>query len=501
MITINGKNTTCADIVNVVKGEKVVLSSEATKKIAKTRLALEKEVARGRVMYGITTGFGKFKDKVISPPEVKELQRNLILSHSVGVGKPFETRIVRAMMFLMANYLAKGYSGVRPVVVQTLIEMLNKSVHPVVPEKGSVGSSGDLAPSAHLILVLIGEGEAEYQGKVMSGKETMKKAKIRSLELEAKEGLALINNTVAMTANAVLALNDAKKLADLADISGALSAEALRATPNAFDQDVHNIKPHPGQLLVAKRLRSLLKGSSMVDTSKVQDQYSLRCMPQIHGAIRGAIAYAEGVVITEIDSVTDNPLIFIDDKGTTKVVSGGNFHGESVAIAMDTLGLATCELGNISDRRIASIMDPANNNGLPAFLVEKGGLNSGMMILQYTTAALVSENKILAHPAVVDSIPTSANVEDLVSMGTISSRKAREILENIKNILAIELMVSCQAIDFRLKSGIKLGDKTGLAYSLIRRLVPFFSRDNIYYPYTKKLIEAINNDKFDKIIT
>lgn len=494
MHSINPKFITHKEVAKVIlDNEKLSLSAESKKLIQKTRDIIEKAVKNKEVIYGVTTGFGAFKTVVIDGNQVAELQRNLIVSHAVGVGNYFDTKIVRGIIFLISNYLSKGYSGVRPIVVETLIEMINKEVYPLVPEKGSVGSSGDLAPSAHVILVLLGEGEAEYQGKRMSGAEAMKKAGIKPIQLEAKEGLALINNTATMTSNAILAITNAKKMIDLADKAGALSAEALRATTKAFDADIHRIKPHQGQIEVAKHLRSLLKGSKIIDNSKTQDQYSLRCMPQIHGAVRECFRYAESVVNTELNSVTDNPLIF-EKNGKVKVISGGNFHGEPVAIAMDSLGLAVCELANIADRRVASILDPATNNGLPAFLVEKGGLNSGFMILQYTTAALVSENKILAHPASVDSVPTSANVEDLVSMGTIAARKANEILENVKQVLAIEIIVACQAIDFRKKAGLTLGKETEKIYKEIRKVVPYFGKDEVYYPYMKKVVDLIDKD-------
>lgn len=495
MHSISPKFITHHNVAKVIlEKDKLSLSGESKKLVQKTRDIIEKAVKNKEVIYGVTTGFGAFKTVVIDESQVAELQRNLIISHAVGVGEYFDIKVVRGIMFLIANYLSKGYSGVRPIVVETLIEMINKEVYPLVPEKGSVGSSGDLAPSAHVILVLLGEGEAEYKDKHMSGAEAMKKAGIKPIKLEAKEGLALINNTATMTSNAILAITNAQKMIDLADKAGALSAEALRATTKAFDADIHRIKPHLGQIEVAKQLRSLLKGSKMIDNSKTQDQYSLRCMPQIHGAIRECFRYAESVVNTELNSVTDNPLIF-EKKGKVKVISGGNFHGEPVAIAMDSLGLAVCELANISDRRIASILDPATNNGLPAFLVEKGGLNSGFMILQYTTAALVSENKILAHPASVDSVPTSANVEDLVSMGTIAARKANEILENVKQTLAIEIMVACQAIDFRKKDGFTLGKETEKLYKEVRKVVPYFSKDAVYYPYMKNVVDLIDQGK------
>lgn len=472
--------------------EKVYLSSHVINKLVKTRTAIEKAVLNKQVIYGVTTGFGAFKNQVIPSEDVEELQERLVFSHAVGVGQPFPESVTRGIMFIIANYLSKGYSGVRPIIVKTLVDMLNKGVHPIIPEQGSVGSSGDLAPSAHLVLVLIGKGKANFHGKQMDGLEALKQARIQPVKLEAKEGLALLNNTATMTANAVIALAEAEKLADIADIAGALSAEALKATTKAYEKDIQRVRPHKGQILVASRLRKLLKGSSMVDNSKIQDQYSLRCIPQVHGAVRDALAYARNVVNIEINSVTDNPLIFIDDNGSTKVISGGNFHGEPIAIAMDTLGIAVSELANISDRRIASILDPATNHGLPPFLAQNGGLNSGMMILQYTTASLVSENKVFSHPASVDSIPTSANVEDLVSMGTIAARKARIIVTNVKHVLAIELLIACQAIDFRLKQELKLGKGTASVYQKIRKSVPFFSQDALYYPYISSLTKLID---------
>lgn len=475
--------------------EKVSFAPSAKKHVLSARQAVETIIKNKEIVYGITTGFGAFKNKVISENQVKQLQENLILSHSVGVGDLFSEEIVRGIMFLIINYLSKGYSGIRPIIIETLIEMLNKGVHPVVPQKGSVGSSGDLAPSAHIILVLLGKGEAFYKRKRMDGIDAMKKAEIQPITLEAKEGLALTNNTATMSANAAFALSEAQQLLDVADISGALSAEALRATKKAFDPRIHKLKSHKGQILVAKRMLDLLKDSKMCDETKIQDQYSIRCIPQIHGAVRDATSYVTNVVNIELNSVTDNPLIFIEKNEKPIVISGGNFHGESIAIAMDTLGLAMCEIGNTADRRITSLLDPATNFGLPAFLAKDGGVNSGLMILQYTTASLVSENKILAHPASVDSIPTSANVEDLVSMGTIASRKARDIIANVKNVLAIELLVACQAIDFRLKEGYKLGNGTQKEYSKFREIVPFFDKDTMYYPYVEKLAEFIATEQ------
>jgi len=470
----------------------VSLSAKALGSINSARRAVDKAVQNHEVIYGITTGFGAFKNQVINEEQTGALQKNLILSHAVGVGRYLPTETVRGLMFLMVNYLSKGKSGIHPTTIKTLIEMLNKGVHPLVPEKGSVGSSGDLAPSAHMALVLIGKGEAEYKGKHMSGKLAMKKANITPVELSAKEGLALINNTSTMTSISSLLLYDVGWLMSLSDHIAALSLQALRGTDKAYDPRIHNAKPHDGQIDTAANLRTILKGGTLIDNTRIQEAYSFRCIPQIHGAIREALSYVKKVVTTEINSVTDNPLIFTDES-TTSVVSGGNFHGEPVAIAMDTMGIALSELANVSDRRIATLIDPANNNGLPAFLVEKGGLNSGFMILQYTTAALVSENKILAHPASVDSIPTSANIEDLVSMGTIASRKAREIFENAANVLTIELMTACQGVDMRIKNNnkLKVSPESKKIYDKVRQIVPYFAKDTVYYPYVKSLRELL----------
>lgn len=479
----------------ILHPEKIEIDNILLKKVRSNREELEKKIAMQQVMYGITTGFGAFKTQVIAPKDAKKLQENLILSHAVGVGKHFDEPIVRGIMIIMINYLLKGNSGVRPIVIETLQKMVRSKIVPAVPEKGSVGSSGDLAPSSHVILVLLGKGEAYYDGKLLSGAEAMKRAKIKPIELAEKEGLALINNTATMTSNATHALGLADAVVDASDIVACLSAEALRATPNAFDKRIHDLKPHPGQIAVAKSIREKLKGSTMVDKTKIQDQYSIRCIPQIHGAVRGALNYVQSVVDIEVNSVTDNPLIFSTNDGID-VISGGNFHGESVAIAMDTLGIAISEIGNISDRRSASILDGATNNGLPPFLADVGGINSGMMIIQYTTAALASENKVLAHPASVDSIPTSANVEDIVSMGTIASRKAREIIGNVENILTLEALIACQAIDFRLKDGFQLSPYNKKVYQSIRKIVPHFSTDTEYYPYFKPLKELLLSGKF-----
>jgi histidine ammonia-lyase len=491
MLTLNNQLLTFEDIYRVAaNGETVGLGAAARRAVQQSRTVVEQALADGQQLYGINTGFGALKHKTISNDDIHTLQQKLIMSHAVGVGKPLDKVVVRAMMCIIANYLSKGHSGVRPEVVETLLAMLNKDICPVVPEKGSVGSSGDLAPSAHIALVLIGQGEALYEGATMPGSEALQRAGIPPVRLEAKEGLALINNTACMAATGVVCMQLAARLAAVADMAGALSAEALRSGDQAFMAAIHELKPHPGQVQVAARLRRLLSGSTLINREGRQDQYSIRCIPQIHGGIREAMAYVERVLNTEINSVTDNPLV-VEDGGTWRVVSGGNFHGEAIALAMDTLGIALSEFANTADRRIASLLDPANNNGLPAFLIENEGLNSGLMILQYTSAALASENKVLAHPSSVDSIPTSANVEDLVSMGNFSARKAREIAWNVANVLAIELITAAQGVELRRAEGAHPGKGTTLVMKEVRSVVPFFSEDSVYYPYMKELTNYI----------
>ncbi len=497
---IDGSPISVEDVVSVARdGDAVVLSPKVRAKIKRSRSIIDKAVANKEIIYGITTGFGAFKNTVIDKSQTNKLQENLILSHATGVGDPLPTEVVRGIMFLIVNYLSKGYSGAALETIETFVKMLNRGVHPIVPEKGSVGSSGDLAPSAHVTLVLIGKGEAEFKGKRMTGKKAMIKAGIKPVVLSSKEGLAIINNTSTMSAIASLAVCDAGKIIEIADLCTAFSLQALMGTTKAYDKRIHQIKPHDGQVRTAENLRALLEGSKLVDETRIQEAYSFRCAPQIHGAIREALSYVRKVVTTEINSVTDNPLIFDGEKPV--VISGGNFHGEALAIAMDTLGIALSEIANIADRRIATLLDPSTNNGLPAFLVIKGGLNSGLMIPQYTTAALVSENKVLAHPASVDSIPTSANIEDLVSMGTIAARKAKEILSNVRSVLSIEIMTACQAIDIRmnLDKSKALSPRTKLAFAFIRKIVPFFKKDTIYYPYINKidnLLEKIHKLAF-----
>jgi len=471
-IVIDGNNLTIDDVLLVARaGASVVLSPGAKRRMQSSRVWVENAVRNEEIIYGITTGFGAFQNVSIAPDKLRDLQRNLILSHCAGIGEPFGEEVVRAMMLLRANALAKGFSGIRISTVERLLAMLNKGVHPVVPSQGSVGASGDLAPLSHMAAVLIGEGEAYYNGRKMSGGRAMKAAGITPVVLEAKEGIALNNGTQAMTALGVLALVDAEQLADVADIVAAMTLEAVKGKSAPFATQVHITRPHAGQLVSARNIRSVIRGSKLLDRvdedtrEKVQDSYSLRCAPQVHGASRDATVYVRRVIETEINSATDNPLIFADEG---RSYSAGNFHGQPLALALDFLGLAVAELGNISERRTAKLMDKHHSFGLPPFLVTDGGVRSGLMIAQYTAAALVSENKVLIHPASGDSIPTSANQEDHVSMGTIAARQTREIVSNVQRILAIEAICAAQGVECRNEQP---GRGTARALGKIRRIV------------------------------
>ena len=478
-VILDGQNLTIEDVINVARfGYKVELGEDAKKKVLRARKTVDDFVAEEAVIYGITTGFGKFENIHISQEDTKDLQRNLIISHSCGVGEPFDFETVRAIMLLRANALSIGNSGIRLETLNTLIEMINKDIHPYIPEKGSLGASGDLAPLSHMVLVLIGMGEAIHEGKRISGKEAMEKAGITPVELTSKEGLALINGTQVMTAVGCLTAYDALQLCKLSDISAALSMEALNAVVDAFDLRIHRVRPHKGQVATASNLLTLLKDSGLTSRQgqlRNQDAYALRCVPQIHGASKDAIDFVLDKVNIEINSVTDNPIILPEDN---LAISGGNFHGQPMALPFDFLGIALAEIANSSERRIERLVNPALND-LPAFLTSKGGLHSGFMIAQYAAAALVSENKILAHPASVDSIPSSANQEDHVSMGTIAARKAKEILKNAQNVIAIELLAGAQGVDFKDPS--KLGVGTRIAYDLVRNLVPHLDDDREMY--------------------
>ncbi len=475
-VQIDGESLTIENLVAVARhGETVALSPSARDRMVKSREVVESALRDGRIVYGVNTGFGDLAHIPIDRQDVARLQVNLLRSHSAGVGDPFPAEVVRGMMLLRANALAKGYSGVRVVLVETLLQMLNKGVIPVVPQQGSVGSSGDLAPLSHMALVLIGEGSAQYQGEVLEGSKAMSKARITTPALEAKEGVALINGTQPMSAVGVLAVNDSMELMRNACIAASMSLEALRGTRVAYDERIQSVRPHRGQIDVARAMRSILLDSeinrSHANCGKVQDAYSLRCVPQVLGASLDTIRYVRGVMETEINSATDNPLVFPEDG---RVISGGNFHGQPIALAMDFLGIALSEIASISERRINRLVDP-KLSGLPAFLTTKSGLDSGLMIAQYTAAALVSENKILSHPASVDSIPTSAEQEDHVSMGTIAARKARQILGNVKNVMAIEYMCSAQGID--LLAPLKPSEPIERAMRVIRRVVPRLEDD------------------------
>ncbi|WP_129676400.1 histidine ammonia-lyase [Candidatus Chloroploca sp. Khr17] len=496
---INGEALTIAQVLNVAYGQPgaplVALSPAATTKVARAAWAVEQLLERGEIAYGITTGFGAFKDRLIPPDQVVQLQHNIVMSHAVGVGPLLDLPTVRAMMLIRANTLARGHSGIRPATLELLLAMLNAGVHPLIPSKGSLGASGDLAPLAHMALPLIGLGEAEYRGERLPGAEALRRAGLAPCQLAAKEGLALTNGTTGMCALGALETHRAEVLSQTADIAGCLSLEALNGTVLAFDERIHALRPFPRQQECAAYLRALLAGSELTrghDPRNVQDAYTLRCIPQVHGAVRDAIAYARWVFAIELNAVTDNPLIFLDDEDQTiAVLSGGNFHGEPLAIALDYLGLAVTELGNIAERRIMRLTDEASNTQtLPAFLTSEGGLNSGFMLVQYTAAALATENKILAHPASVDTIPSSANVEDHVSMGMTAGLKTRTILDNVAQILAIELLAAAQGLDFRRQivgPQARLGRGTAAAYELIRQHVPFIERDTVMYPH----IEAV----------
>ncbi|MCL5116302.1 MAG: histidine ammonia-lyase [Firmicutes bacterium] len=475
----------------------VVLPREVAEQLAASRSMVTRYLDEERVIYGVTTGFGRFSDVVIPEGDRAQLQLNLIMSHAAGVGAPFPEDVARAMVLLRANALAKGHSAVRPVVVERLIDLLNQGVTPVIPSQGSVGASGDLAPLAHLALVLVGKGEAWYQGQRMSGAEALQSAGLEPLRLEAKEGLALINGTQAMSALGSLLVWRAERLADWADIAGALTLEVLRGIPQAFMPDVFRVRPHPGLIQSAQNLRHLLRDSRLTTLPgeiRVQDAYSLRCMPQVHGASREGLRHVAEVVGREINSATDNPLFFPE---AGEVVSAGNFHGQPVAVVLDYLGILLAEWANISERRVERMVNPALS-GLPPFLVSHGGLNSGLMLAQYTAASLVSENKVWAHPSSVDSIPTSANQEDHVSMGTTAARKAATIQANLTHVLAIELICGAQAADLL---GPELLSPAGQAiYGFVRNYVETWDQDRILSPDIERLTGALLSDAGQKQI-
>lgn len=492
MITITGEHLTMEDVAAVAQGASATLAQEAVAAMARSWEGVQTLLARGEIAYGITTGFGAFKGRIIPPHEVAALQRNLVLSHAVGVGPLLDAAAVRAAIAVRVNTLAMGYSGIRPQVVEALLHLLDAGVIPCIPAYGSLGASGDLAPLAHIACVLIGEGEALYRGERLPGGEALRRAGLEPVTLGAKEGLALINGTAVTTALGALGVLRAENLMRAADITAALTVEALRGTGAAFDARVHLVRPHPRQVDTAASLRRLLEGSTFLrphDPRDIQDAYSLRCIPQVHGAVRDTVAYARWALEIELNAVTDNPLIFFDAAGNPEVVSGGNFHAEPVGLALDYLKLGLTDLGNISERRTARLVDEALSRGLPPFLTRHGGLESGFMLAQYTAAALASQNKVLAHPSTADSIPTSANTEDHVSMATNAAHHTLAVIENVEHIVAIELLAAAQGVDLRreqLGAAAQLGRGTAAAYACLRERVPFLEHDVFLAP----IIEA-----------
>ena len=497
-IELTGNDLTVERFARVVfERERVSLAKSARASMEGSRAVVEAAIASGKVVYGVTTGFGDLVKVRIAPEEMRAVQVNLLRSHASGVGEPLSEAETRATLLLRANVLAKGFSGVRPVVAERLLELLDRGVHPVIPCRGSVGASGDLAPLSHLALVLLGEGEANFQGKRMKGAEALQAAGMTALQLEAKEGLSLVNGTQPSLAVGLLALLEAENLADTADVAAALSLDALRGTPVAFDERIHKLRPYNGQLRSAANIRRLNEGSeireSHVACGKVQDAYSLRCTPQVHGAVRDALAYVRGVFETELNAGTDNPLVFAAEG---EVVSGGNFHGQPLALALDTLAIALAQLGNISERRTERLVNPVFSE-LPAFLTRKPGLNSGFMMAQVTAAALASENKGLAHPASVDSIPTSGN-EDFVSMSMGAALKARQVADNVRTILAVELLCACQGID--LLAPLKTGKLAAKAHAAVRAAVPTLEEDRELSPDIESVRQLITQRTFQQLL-
>ncbi|WP_368505082.1 histidine ammonia-lyase [Alkalihalophilus sp. As8PL] len=486
MVLLNGQTLTFDEVKRVLfDGDKVGFSDESRKKVEKSRQAVEKIVAEERIVYGITTGFGKFSDVYIDKDNVEKLQLNLIRSHACGIGQPFPELVSRAMLLLRANALLKGFSGVRPVVIERLLDLVNAHIHPVVPEQGSLGASGDLAPLSHLALALIGEGEVFYKGEKVPTLTALTKEGIFPITLTAKEGLALINGTQAMTAMGVVAYLEAEKLAYQSEVIASVTIEGLRGIIDAFDEDIHLARGYKEQVEVAARIRDHLADSELTTRQgelRVQDAYSIRCIPQVHGATWQTLHYVKEKLEIEMNAATDNPLIFNDGD---KVLSGGNFHGQPIAFAMDFLAIAMAELANISERRIERLVNPQLND-LPPFLSPEPGLQSGAMIMQYAAASLVSENKTLAHPASVDSIPSSANQEDHVSMGTIGSRHAYQVITNTRRVLSIETICGLQAAEIR---GVeKMASLTRHFLNEGREIAPTISEDRVF----SKDIEAIN---------
>ncbi len=494
-LVLNGHDLTRSDFYDVVfDGRPVRLGSPAKNKLIRSRRLIEKMLAEHRVVYGVTTGFGKLADQKIPDDDLRQLQVNLVRSHACGIGPPLSETQARGIVLLRANVLASGYSGVRPVVVERLIEILNRSVCPLIPSRGSVGASGDLIPLAHLAQLLIGEGSALVKGKIVPGGRVLRSNRIAPIVLEAKEGLALVNGTQAALSLGLLSLRAAERLAESADVAGAMSIEALMGTPAAFDPRIQRLRPYPGQQEVARRIRALLAKSeiraSHISCNRVQDPYSLRCMPQVHGAVRDAIDHVRTVLTTEMNSVTDNPLVFAEEG---EVIAGGNFHGHPIALVLDFLAIALTQLGTISERRIAQLVDPALID-LPRFLTRRPGLHSGLMMPQVAAAALVSECKVLAHPASVDSIPTSANQEDYVSMAMGAALKLDQIVSNVTAVLAIELIAAAQGVDFH--APLQPGKGVAEAIKRLRSKIPPLEEDRSLHEEIKEVCQLIGDGFF-----
>ncbi len=496
-IVIDKETLTIEDVVAIAReNAQVEASSKGEQRLEKARELIDKWVNEKKVIYGITTGFGALCNVPISASDTRILQNKIIMSHATGVGKPLPDDVVRAVMAVRLHDLFMGYSGCTFTTLQYLMAFLNQGLTPVVPEKGSVGSSGDLAPMAHLGLVLLGKGEAFYQGHRLNGARALEKIGLSPISLSAGEGLALINGTQVMTGIAALVVHDAINLAKLADIACAMSLEVLMGSSSEFDPRIHQIRPHPGQVASAENMLRLTSDSDIIQShegcARVQDAYTLRCSPQIHGASKDAVVHALNVVNIEINASTTNPLIFTD---TQEIRLGGNFHGQPIAMAADYLSMGIAELGNVSERRIERLVNPQLSE-LPAFLIKNGGLNSGFMIAQYTAAALVSENKVLAHPACVDSIPTSANKEDHVSMGTIAIRQCREILDNVAYVLAVEMLCAAQAYDLLTEEKKMEGGKgTRVAYQVIRETISYLEEDRELSIDMEKMVTLIRSKK------
>ena len=495
---LNGQRLTLAEIAAVALGnDKVEISAAARSRITASRKVIDEIIERDTVVYGVNTGFGKLADVRVPHNELRELQLNLVRSHACGIGRPLSEPEVRAMLLLRANVLTLGFSGIRLEMVEMLCQMLNRGLHPVIPEKGSVGASGDLAPLAHLALSLIGEGETFFEGERLEGGEALRRAKIKPAQLEAKEGLALLNGTQAMHAVGGLSILRGKRLARVADVSGAMTLEALKGTPSAFDPRLHEARPHAGQKAVAEHLLFLLKGSEireshLKDDFRVQDAYSLRCMPQVHGAIRGALAHCEDVLLIESGSATDNPLVFTE---SGDVMSGGNFHGAPLAMGLDYGAIAVTDLMSISERRIERLVNPDLSEGLPAFLARHPGTQCGFMIAHVAAAALLNEAKVLAHPASIDNVPTSAGKEDHVSMGMTSALKLRSIVDLAENLLAIELLAGAEGLEHR--RPLKAGAGVERAFAAVRKIAEPLTQDRSLSKDIARVAEAIQRGEFD----